>query len=118
MEITRNREYFESNKFDCSPAFLLKELASRAEWWSRNSDGTYSVPTGETGQIYEMAIAANLKGSDNIYWRDLSIGEEVKVGDRFFNVNVGQWVTFENSQLPFGKVEKTHPPIQRLVGAE
>ncbi|EKF9501301.1 hypothetical protein O1C20_003464 [Vibrio cholerae] len=117
-EVTRSRDYFKSEAFDCSPAFLLKELASRAEYWSRRTDGTYSIPTGETGQIYAMAIAANLKGSDALYWRDLEVGEEIKVGDRFYNSQVGKWVTFEKHDKPLGVVKERTFPVQRLVGTE
>lgn len=116
MEVTRSRDYFNSERFDCSPAFLLTQLASRVEWWSRQVDGTYSVPTGETGQIYEMAIAAVLKGSDTIYWRDLDAGEEIKVGDRFYDTNVGKWVIFEKRDKPFGVVTEMSLPVQRLIG--
>ena len=118
VEVTRNRDYFNSEEFDCSPAFLLKELASRAEWWSRKVDGTYSVPTGQTGQIYEMAIAATLKGSDTIYWRDLEVGEQIKVGDRFYDSNVCKWIKFEKYDKPFGTVKEASFPVQRLVGNE
>lgn len=117
-EIIRNREYFESEAFDCSPAFLLKELAQRAAYWSLQRDGTYSIPTGETGQIYAMAIAANIKGSDSLYWRDLAVGEEIKVGDRFYDTNVGKWVKFAKRDKPFGVVKEMSFPVQRLVGKE
>lgn len=117
-EVRRERDYFMSEDFDCSAAFLLKELAQRAEWWSRRTDGTYSIPTGETGQIYAMAIAAVLKGSDTIYWRDLGLGEEIKVGDRFFNFNEGKWLRFEKRDRPLGVVTDTTFPTQRLVGKE
>lgn len=114
-EIIRKKDYFETEQFDCSSAFLLSQLAIRAEYWSKLTDGSYSVPTGETGQIYEMAIAAHLKGSENLYWRDLVIGEAVNEGDRFYNGHTNEWVIVESEDLPIETVTKTSFPFQRLI---
>lgn len=74
-EVIRGKDYFHSERFDCSPEFLLNQLAVRAEHWSRLTDGTYSVPTGETGQIYEMAIAAVIKTSAIHVLRNLELDD-------------------------------------------
>ena len=56
-------EYFKSKRFDCSKEHLLNELATRAEYWHKEIDGSYSLPKlgGQLSQILEMAIAAKLK---------------------------------------------------------
>lgn len=74
-EVIRDKVYFQSERFDCSPEFLLNQLAVRAEHWSRLTNGTYSVPTGETGQIYEMAIAAINKISATPVLRHLELDD-------------------------------------------
>lgn len=74
-EVIRSKEYFDSEKFDCTPAFLLNELAVRAAYWSKLTDGSYCVPTGETGQIYEMAIAAIIKNSAIPVLRELELDD-------------------------------------------
>lgn len=74
-EVVRGKDYFLSERFDCSPEFLLNQLAVRAEHWSRLTDGTYRVPTGETGQIYEMAVAAVIKSSTIPVLRNLELDD-------------------------------------------
>ena len=61
--VVRSAEYFQSEDFDCTKERLLNELATRAEHWFKQTDGSYHVPKvgGQGEQIIEMAIAASLK---------------------------------------------------------
>lgn len=61
--VTFPYDYFKSKRFDCSKEHLLGEIATRAECWHKQMDGSYSLPKlgGQISQILEMAIAAKLK---------------------------------------------------------
>lgn len=61
--ITRQRSYFTNADFDCTRDHLLNEIAARAEYWFKQTDGTYNIPRlgGKIEQLIEMAIAAELK---------------------------------------------------------
>ncbi|MGN5048581.1 hypothetical protein ACTG16_22035 [Aeromonas sp. 23P] len=63
LYVTRPESYFHSDNFDCSKEHLLNEIATRAEHWFKNANGTYDIPRvgGQLEQIIEMAIAAKLK---------------------------------------------------------
>lgn len=114
--VVRQRSYFESEEFNCSPFQLLFELSQRAEYWSKLTDGSYSVPLGQDGQIYEMAIAANLKGiPKQVIWRDLEIGEKVKAGDRFYNAKISNWIIVGEEDVHVRSVTKTSYPFQRKI---
>lgn len=112
-EVIKGRDYFLSEKFDCSREFLLTELSNRAEWWSRLSDGSYSIPTGQVGQIYATAIAANLKNKNQDYWRDLVDGEALKTGDRYYSPKINSWVIVDDQDLPQTYNKERSYPTQR-----
>lgn len=63
QSVSRPAAYFQSERFDCSREHLLNELATRAELWFKQTDGSYQIPRvgGQIEQILEMAIAAHLK---------------------------------------------------------
>lgn len=49
------------NECDIDPSFLLKEAASRAAMWFRNTDGSFDIPapSGQVAQILRMLVKAN-----------------------------------------------------------
>ena len=114
-EIRRDVTHFYSEKFDCSAGFLLKELAQRAAFWCRNADGSYDVPTGQDGQIYEMAIAAHLKITNAPYWRDLYPNEPLRAGDRYFDALTGQWIYLTADAIPSHAIAAKTLPVQRAM---
>lgn len=73
--------------------------------------------TKQTGDFIEVDEIMNLSNSLKTvvsWWRDLNIGEEIKVGDRFLNEN-GEWETFDEDDLEYNNniVGKYDRPVQR-----
>lgn len=92
-------------------AYMVRDDES-GQWFSYDEELGYLCDELAQG---DMRLLSDIEKLNKSSWRDLVIGEEIKVGDRFYNPVVSKWVETEKDDAPFGAFKTTSHPFQRLV---